>query len=62
MTIQVQDTRERLYWRLQVDQIARSVKSADFYFEKIKDEAADTPLPEFMKELKNLAKKIEGVR
>ena len=62
MTIQVQDTRERLYWRMQVDQIARSVKSANFYFEKIKEEAGETPLPEIMKELEKLTQKIEEVR
>tara|TARA_R110002012_G_scaffold51785_6_gene133488 strand:+ start:262 stop:450 length:189 start_codon:yes stop_codon:yes gene_type:complete len=62
MTIQLQDTRERLYWRMQVDQIARSVKSAEFHFEKIKGEAGETPLPELMDELKLLTKKIEDVR
>tara|TARA_R100001460_G_scaffold8778_1_gene21536 strand:- start:5182 stop:5370 length:189 start_codon:yes stop_codon:yes gene_type:complete len=62
MTIQVQDTRERNYWRMQVDQITRSVKSAEFYFEKIKGEAGETPLPELMNELKLLTKKIEDVR
>ena len=59
MTIQVQDTRDRLRWRLKVDQITRVILSAEFDYAEIKDEAADTPLPEFMNELKNLAKKIE---
>ena len=62
MTIQVQDTRDRLRWRLKVDQITRVILSAEFDYAEIKDEAAGTPLPEFMKELKTLAKKIEGVR
>ena len=29
MTIQVQDTRDRLFWRLKVDQITRSILSAE---------------------------------
>ena len=62
MTIQVQDTMNRTYWRMQVDQITRSVKSAEFYFEKIKGEAGETPLPDLMKELKLIIKKIEDVR
>tara|TARA_B100000683_G_scaffold16450_2_gene16327 strand:- start:17293 stop:17481 length:189 start_codon:yes stop_codon:yes gene_type:complete len=62
MNIQVQDTRDRLFWRLKVDQITRSILSAEFDYADIKDEAANTPLPELMNELKTLAKKIEGVR
>tara|TARA_Y100000022_G_scaffold173742_1_gene161421 strand:- start:108 stop:296 length:189 start_codon:yes stop_codon:yes gene_type:complete len=62
MTIQVQDTRDRLRWRLKVDQITRVILSAEFDYAEIKDEAANTPLPELMNELKSLAKKIEGVR
>lgn len=62
MSIQLQDTRDRLRWRLKVDQITRVILSAEFDYADIKDEAANTPLPELMKELKSLAKKIEGVR
>jgi hypothetical protein len=62
MAIQVQDTRDRLFWRLKIDQITRSILSAEFDYADIKDEAANTPLPELMDELKLLTKKIEDIR